>query len=85
MRALLMDAAMDDGAENAVMRKMGEVYATDTVARVTAYNAWMGANFPEEKDVSGITKGGVAFKGLELDQMVGWGLWMTSKGELTWA
>ncbi|KAK3901382.1 hypothetical protein C8A05DRAFT_34939 [Staphylotrichum tortipilum] len=85
LRALLMDAALDEGAENIVMRKMGDYYAIDTTARVAAYNSWLGANFPQEKDVSGIMTAGVAFKGLGLDQIVGWGLWMTSKGELTWA
>ena len=76
-----MDAAMDEGAENAVMRKMGEYYAADTVARVAAYNAWMGANFPEEKDVSGITKGGWRLRGWEEIQAMGRGHKGKGKGD----
>ncbi|KAJ4302029.1 hypothetical protein N0V88_002162 [Collariella sp. IMI 366227] len=83
VRTLVMDAVNGGAEDNSIVRKMADSYATDMMAKVTAYNSWMKQNFPDE-DVA-IIGSGILFTGLSLDQKVGFGLWMTSKGELTFA
>lgn len=83
VRTLVMDAVNGGAEDNSIVRKMADSYATDMMAKVTAYNSWMKKNFPDE-DVA-IIGSGIMFTGLSLDQKVGFGLWMTSKGELTFA
>jgi hypothetical protein len=60
---------------------MAEAYAADTAGKVAAYNAWMKANFSEET-VAVVAGTRTVFAGLGVDQKVGFGLWMASKGEL---
>ena len=76
-----MEAVIDGADDNAIARKMTEYYGVDTAARVSAYNSWMRANFVDE--TTAIIGTAMLFAGLGLDQKVGFGLWMTSKGELS--
>jgi len=78
-----MDAVAPSASlDNAVARKMNEYYTADTGTRVTASNAFIKRNFPEEED--GIIPGGRVWGGLTMDQKVAFGLYMTSLGVLTW-
>jgi hypothetical protein len=81
VRTLVMDAVSGGADDNAIARKMAEYYGVDTAARVSAYNAWIRTNFVDE--TTAVIGTATVFAGLELDQKVGLGLWMTSKGELS--
>ncbi|KAK3386533.1 hypothetical protein B0H63DRAFT_558213 [Podospora didyma] len=82
VRITLMDALKDGASDDSVIaRKMLEYYEADTATKVTASNAFMKTNFPDETDA--IIGAGKLFPGLSVDQKVGFGLYMTSKGALS--
>lgn len=85
VRVAIMDAFSDSSSSttSVIARKMLEYYGSNTVSRVATCNTFNKKNFPDED--ANVIPGEKLFSALTLDQKVGWGMWMTSLGELTFA
>lgn len=85
VRVAIMDAFADasSATTSVIARKMTDYYGTNTVSRVATSNTFNKTNFPDED--ANVIPGDKLFSALTLDQKVGWGMWMTSLGELTFA
>lgn len=85
VRVAIMDAFSDSSSSttSVIARKMSEYYGANTVSRVATSNTFNKTNFPDEE--ANVIPGEKLFSALTLDQKIGWGMWMTSLGELTFA
>ncbi|POR33790.1 Uncharacterized protein TPAR_06008 [Tolypocladium paradoxum] len=75
--------AFTDAPDSAIVQQVEKYYRGgqyDTAAAIKRYNDFMKANFVDETDA--LITAGKLFGGLTVDQKVGFGVYMTSKGEL---
>ncbi|KAL7624613.1 hypothetical protein AAE478_006180 [Parahypoxylon ruwenzoriense] len=82
VRVVLM-GAFDDAENNAMAKQIAAYYQNghyDTADQIKLYNDFMETNFKDE--TAAIINPSKLFGGLTIDQKVGFGIYMTSKGEL---
>lgn len=77
---------MSDGGSNVLVKKIADYYrsgqydARPASAASAAYGRFVAQNYPDSEEAT-ITEG-VKFNGLSVDQIIYFGLFMASKGDL---